>query len=131
DGKVESWGHLSFDQYMQDQVFTIDAGEENGQRRSGIGIWDRGNYPLVELVNASARIKKLPPSQQELEWHSFFAAHPGDSQRAYLGRAADRAVALTLKDEQGHDRIVLRVNADGTPILQFLDASGKVRTQLP
>jgi hypothetical protein len=36
DGKVESWGHLSFDQYMQDQVFTVDAGEENGQRRSGI-----------------------------------------------------------------------------------------------
>jgi hypothetical protein len=30
EGKVESWGHLSFDQYQQDQVFSIDAGEEEG-----------------------------------------------------------------------------------------------------
>jgi len=131
EGKVESWGHLSFDQYMQDQVFTIDAGEENGQRRSGIGIWDRGNYPLMDLINASMRIQKLPQSQQEPEWDKFFAVHPGDAQRAYLGREADRTIALRLKDEQARDRIVLRVNPDGTPVLQFLDANGKVTSQLP
>jgi hypothetical protein len=71
DGKVESWGHLSFDQYMQDQVFTVDAREENGQRRSGIGIWERGNYPLIDLIEASMRIEKLPHSQQESEWDKF------------------------------------------------------------
>jgi hypothetical protein len=131
EGNVESWGHLSFDQYMQDQVFTIDAGEENGQRRSGIGIWDRGDYPLMDLINASMRIQKLPPSQQKLEWDKFFAGHPGDAPRAYLGRGADRTVALTLKDEKGRDRIVLRVNPDGTPALQFLDANGKVTSKLP
>jgi hypothetical protein len=131
DGKVESWGHLSFDQYMQDQVFTIDAGEENGQRKSGIGIWDRGNYSIVDLISASAQIKKLPESQQELEWRKFFSTHPGDAQRAYLGRGADRTVALRLKDEQGRDRIALIVNPDGAPVLQFLDARGKITSQLP
>ena len=62
DGKVESFGHLSFDQYQQDQVFTIDAGEEDGRRRAGVGIWDRGDYPIMEAFEASERIQKLPRS---------------------------------------------------------------------
>ena len=131
DGKVESWGHLSFDQYMQDQVFTVDAGEENGQRRSGIGIWDRGNYPLMDLIGASSRIQKLPHSQQGSEWNKFFATHTGDAQRAYLGREPDRTVALRLKDDQGRDRAILRVSADGSPSLQFLDITGRVTSHLP
>jgi len=131
NGKVESWGHLSFDQYQQDQVFTVDAGEENGQRRSGIGIWDRGNYPLIDLIQASLRIEKLPQSQQEPEWDKFFATHSGDAQRAYLGREADRTVALRLKDEQGHDRAILSVSAEGNPSLQFLDVQGKVVSHVP
>jgi len=131
DGKVESWGHLSFDQYMQDQVFTVDAGEENGQRRSGIGIWDRGNYPLIDLIEASTRIEKLPQSQQESEWDKFFSTHSGDAQRAYLGREADRTVALRLKDGQGHDRAILSVNSDGTSELKFLDGNGKVTSKFP
>ena len=126
DGKVESWGHLSFDQYMQDQIFTVDAGEENGQRRSGIGIWDRGNYPLTDLIEASTRIEKLPQSQHESEWDKFFSTHSGDAQRAYLGREPDRTVALRLKDGQGHDRAILSVNSDETPELRFLDGNGKV-----
>ena len=131
DGKVESWGHLSFDQYMQDQIFTVDAGEENGQRRSGIGIWDRGNYPLTDLIEASTRIEKLPQSQQESEWDKFFSTHSGDAQRAYLGREPDRTVALRLKDGQGHDRAILSVNSDGTPELRFLDGNGKVTSKFP
>lgn len=131
DGKVESWGHLSFDQYMQDQVFTVDSGEENGQRRSGIGIWDRGNYPLMDLIDASTRIQKLPQAHQESEWDKFFTTHTGDAQRAYLGREPDRTVALRLKDDQGRDRAILRVSADGNPSLQFLDVKGKVTSHLP
>ena len=131
NGKVESWGHLSFDQYMQDQVFTIDAGEENGQRRSGIGIWDRGDYSLLDLIQASIRIEKLPQAQQESEWDKFFATHLGDAQRVYLGREADRTVALRLKDGQGHDRVILSVNSDGTAGLKFLDSTGKITSKFP
>ena len=85
EGKVETWGHLSFDQYRQDQVFSIDAGEEEGHRRSGIGISDRGDYPILEAVEATTRIGALPPDQQEAEYKKFVATHTGDAQRAYLG----------------------------------------------
>jgi hypothetical protein len=130
-GKVESWGHLSFDQYEQDQVFTIDAGEEGGQRKSGVGIWDRGDYPILDAYEASLRIRKLPEAQQEAELTKFAASHPGDAPRAYLGRGGDRSVALRLMDQNGHDRPRLRVNADGSPVMQFLDSAGKVTMQFP
>jgi len=131
DGKVESFGHLSFDQYQQDQVFTIDAGEENGRRHSGIGITDRGDYPIMDVVEASQRISKLPAADQAAEWKKFLASHPGDAQRAYFGRSSDRTVGLRLMDPQGRDRVRLQVKPDGTPVLQMLDASGGVVAQLP
>jgi hypothetical protein len=130
-GKVESWGHLSFDQYNQDQVFSIDAGEEDGRRRSGVAIWDRGDYPITDALEASIRIQKLPEAQQEAQWKKFATSHPGDTQRAYLGRVGDRSVGLRLMDQNGHDRLRLRVNPDGSPVMQFLDANGKVTTQFP
>ena len=128
---MESWGHLSFDLYQQDQVFSIDTGEEDGHRRSGVGIWDRGDYPILEALEAITRIRALPQEQQEGEYKKFFAVHTGDAQRAYLGRAGDGSVGLRPKDKQGHDRILLRVNVDGTPVLQLLDANGKMTAQLP
>jgi hypothetical protein len=131
NGKVESWGHLSFDQYNQDQVFTIDAGESDGHRRSGIGIWDRGDYPILDAIEASQRIGKLPEAEQQAEWGKFAASHTGDAQRVYLGRNGDRSVGLRLMDRQGRERVRIRVEADGSPILQFLDASGAVTAQFP
>ena len=119
DGKVESYGHLSFDKYQQDQVFTIDSSEENGQRRSGLGIWDRGDYPILEALEAVTRIRALPQDQQETEFKKFFETHKGDAPRALLGRVPDGSVALKLKDKEGHDRILLRVGATGRRRFSF------------
>jgi hypothetical protein len=66
-----------------------------------------------------------------MHWKKFFATHSGDAPRAYLGRVGDGSVGLRLKDKQGRDRILLRVNPDGAPVLQLLDAGGKVTAQLP
>jgi hypothetical protein len=51
--------------------------------------------------------------------------------RIYLGRNDDKSASLKLKDAEGRDRIIIRVAADGSPALQFLDDSGKVVSQLP
>lgn len=120
NGRVEANGHLSFDQYEQDQVFTIDAGEENGQRTSALAVWDRPDYPLTDLLTIS-----------QAKWPEFIASHPKAHPRLYLGRSADRSVALRLKDVDGRDRIVVQVLADGSPVIEFLDAAGKVVRQLP
>jgi hypothetical protein len=130
-GKVSSYGHLSFDQYEQDQVFTIDAGEENGQRSSQLRIMDQPDHPISEDIAAADRIAKLPPAEQSAAWDQYRATTPHSQLRVYLGRDDDRSVALRLKDVAGRDRIVVKVQPDGTPLLQFLDEKGKVTSQLP
>jgi hypothetical protein len=129
DGAIQNHGHLSFDQYEQDQVFTIDAGQENSEKSSAIRISDRGDYPIQEGLAANSRIAKLPKDQQDAEWKKFFTTHTGDANRIYLGRSPDKAASLKLKDAAGNDRLVMRANADGDPVIQFLDASGKVTNE--
>jgi len=131
DGKVQSNGHLSFDQYMQDQTFSIDAGEESGKRWSAITISDRGDYPITEALEAAQRIRALPEDQRAAEWKKFAASHPGDHTRIAFGRSTDRSAVLRMKDSDGHDRLVIQVMADGSPLIKFLDKDGKVVSQLP
>jgi hypothetical protein len=128
---VGSDGHLSFDQYMQDQIFTIDAGREGDKKFSLVRMDDRGDYPLLEALDVFARINKLPDDQRTAEIKKFRETHPGDHPRVILGRISDGSSVLQLKDTEGRDRIVLRVAADGSPHLQFLDAAGKATLELP
>jgi len=120
DGTVSSFGHLSFDRYLQDQVFTIDAEEEGNRRRSGVSVVDDPDWPITDLL-------AVPRS----DWRKFFDTHAQAHQRIYLGRNADDSATLTLKDKNGHSRIVIKVNPDGSPAIQFLDATGQVISQLP
>lgn len=124
-------GHLSFDQYQQDQIFTIDAGRDGDKKFSLLRMDDRGDYPITDALEALNRVSKLPENQREAELKKFLATHPGDHPRVVLGRARDGASVLQLKDTQGHDRIILRVAPDGSPKLQFLDADGKIVSELP
>jgi hypothetical protein len=130
-GKVTSYGHLSFDQYEQDQVFSIDAEQENGDRTSELRMIDEPDYPITEDLGAAARIAKLPKDQQAAAWKQLRAGKGRAETRILLGRTDDKSVALRLKDLQGRDRIVIRVQGDGTPLLQFLDEGGNVTNQLP
>lgn len=130
-GKVSSHGHLSFDAYEQDQVFSIDAQQEGDQHGSAITMVDRPDYPIGELVALTDRIKDLPTDQKNAEIAKFVQAHPAPHSRLFLGRNADKSVALKLKDVDGHDRVVVEVGADGSPVMRFLDEAGKVVNQFP
>jgi hypothetical protein len=131
NGQVSQNGHLSFDQYDQDQIFSLDAGQDGATKRTMLVISDRGDYPLHESFDELLSMKTLPSEQRQAAMKRFLETHPGDHPRVQLGRAADKSVALRMEDADGHDRIVMRVNADGTPVLQFLDESGSVVDELP
>jgi hypothetical protein len=131
DGKVSSHGHLSFDGYEQDQVFSIDAQQEGEQHGESLTMVDRPDYPIDELVAITDRIKDLSSDQKKAEIAKFIQSHPSPHARLFLGRSADKSVALKLKDVEGRDRIVVEVEADGSPVMKFLDQTGKVVNQLP
>lgn len=131
DGKIQTFGHLSFDQYMQDQVIALTAQDENGERKSQLVVFDRPDFPIVQALEQAPRISKLPPAQQEMEWKQFFGSKGTPQTRLTMGREKDRSVALRLKDTEGRNRIIIMVKPDGTPSIQFLDEQGKLVSQLP
>ena len=126
DGTIENHGHLSLDQYEENQIFALDAGEEGKDKFSRITIADQGDYPVEEKRKAEDQIGRLPADKQDAAWEAFFATHRHDVKRLVLGRAPDGSVGLNLRDGNGQARIVLEVQSDGKGVLQFLDESGKV-----
>jgi hypothetical protein len=130
DGKIQNHGHLSFDEYEQDRIFAIDCGREDQDKWSAIHIGERGDYPIQQAFDAKLQISKLPKDQQDAEWKKFFTTHTGDADRIYLGRSPDKSASLRFKDGQGRNRLIIRVDAEGNPVIQFLDEGGKVSKEI-
>ncbi len=126
DGTIENHGHLSLDQYEENQIFALDAGQEGKDKFSRITIADQGDYPVEEKRKAEERIGKLAADKQDGAWEEFFATHRHDVKRLELGRAPDGSVGLSLRDGNGKVRIRIDVQSDGKGALQFLDDSGNV-----
>jgi hypothetical protein len=131
DGKVSAYGHLSFDQYDQDQVVSIDAIEDDGLRKARISLWDRPDYSTEELLLLQERIKNLSQEQQKAEYTKFFARREKAQPRLFLGRSDDGSVSLRLNDKQGRERLVLEVTEAGAPIVRFLDQNGRETRRWP
>jgi hypothetical protein len=131
DGKVSAYGHLSFDQYDQDQVFTIDASEDGGLRKNWLSIWDRPDYSIGELLDLQARVKTLTESEQKAEYTEFFAPRAKAHPRLFLGRSQNGSVSLRLNDKEGRERLILEVTPEGTPLVRFLDENGKETGRWP
>ena len=131
DGTIENHGHLSLDQYEENQIFALDAGQEGKDKFSRITISDQGDYPVDEKRKAEETIGALPADKQDDAWGQFFSTHRHDVQRLQLGRSPDGSVGLNLSDGNGKTRIRLAVQADGKSSMQFLDANGAVVSEFP
>jgi len=62
---------------------------------------------------------------QEIDVERINVVEPDGTRRFALGKEDDRSVALYMRDPEGRDRLVLRVAAEGTPSVEFLDERGK------
>jgi hypothetical protein len=131
DGNVSAYGHLSFDQYNQDQVFTLDASEDGGYRKAGMAVWDRPDYSIEELMLLLERVGGLAEKEKKAELSKFFSERESAHLRLYLGKTDNGAVSLRLNDRQGRDRLVIEVAPDGTPAVRFLDEDGKETGRFP
>jgi catechol 2,3-dioxygenase-like lactoylglutathione lyase family enzyme len=128
-------GHLSFDQYNQDQVFVIQYVDRNGKRRVGVQINDRHNTNIFEWANRRDSLRRLPDSPAKAEaLQRLQAGEPDDprvAERVYIGRDTLKSAILKLSDRLGKPRIRLLVDSLGSARLEFLDADGRVTHRLP
>jgi len=125
DGKTSGGGHLSFDQFEQDQVIQLTQNEYDGRRWAAMIVNDRPEAPLnLDLLD---EYRKMPEGPAKTEMAKKLAASGfGVSQRLYAGKTRDRASTVILGDEKGRPRIALKVTAEGAATIDFLDEAGKV-----
>lgn len=131
DGKVSAYGHLSFDQYDQDQVLTLDASEDGGDRKARLSIWDRPEYSIGELLDLQTRIKALPAEEQKKAYTEFFDQRDKAQLRLFLGKTDDGGVSLRFNDKEGRERLIIEVTPDGGAGVRFLDEKGRETGRFP
>ncbi|APW72035.1 MULTISPECIES: hypothetical protein [Sphingopyxis] len=123
DGKVSGGGHLSFDQYEQDQVIQLTQSEYDGRRWAGMIINDRPDQPLD--FDLAERISKMPDGPERTALLEKVQAEGSfGRQRLYVGKTRDRDSAVMLSDAMGRPRIRMQVTSDGKASIDFLDEKG-------
>lgn len=131
NGKVvDSGGHLSFDQFEQDQVIQMTQSEDGGKRYAAFMVNDYPEAPMdLEAYEKAQAMPEGPAKQAEMKrMNELF----GGKQRMFVGKSRDRSSALMLNDAAGRPRMLLQVTAEGAASLSFLDENAKVvRTVTP
>ena len=115
-------------------IFYNDEGTENG----GLIFGGRKNEK-GEVVNSggslsfdkygAGQILELAGVDDKDNQFAGLAVSQG-GQRVWIGRGSSGAASVSLTDANGKNRIVMRVDKDGTPSLGFFDADGRLIQEL-
>jgi hypothetical protein len=128
-------GDLMFDQHKQDQTVGIEYTDENGKRRAGLHVWDRGDIDLAQMVEHFNAVKNMPagPDKDAAMKQLQDQAKNGDfgATRLFAGKTADKDATVYLCDDKSRPRLRLSVSAAGEAKIDFLDENGKVTYSLP
>jgi len=130
NGSYRSTGHLSFDQYEQDQVVYLQYIDDNGRRRMGLTVADRADVSIYDWVLQRDSINRMPEGPAKAAAMQRLTAprngRPLFAQRAFVGRDPAKNAVLNLADAQGKTRLRLVVDSLGAARIEFLDANGAV-----
>lgn len=124
-GHVVNFGHLSFDQYEQDQVVSLEQSEEDGRRAAGLTINDRPTEAL-DFAGLSALEQQPDSPAKTAKLTQLSNAGAFGQPRLFIGKDSAGGSLLNLKDAQGNTRLRLAVSAKGEASISFLDDHGKV-----
>jgi hypothetical protein len=130
-GKYGAYHGLSFDKYKQAQAMALVYNDHSGKYRAGLHIWDRPETPLDQILTRQEEVNKMPDGEAKTAAANKLKQDNFSPTRVYVGKNAEKESEVTLFDANGKARIKMFVGADGTPKLDFLDASGKVIYSLP
>jgi hypothetical protein len=132
DGHRRADSGIMFDQLKQDQTIGLQYSENDGRRSAGLHVWDRSDTSLGDLVEKlNAANKIADPAARQAQVAKVRAEAPPGPRRVFVGKNPDRAAVVSLADADGKVRLNLKVDADGTASLEFLDAAGKVVQRFP
>lgn len=129
-------GHLSFDQWHQNQVMALDYNDKSGNRYAGMRIWDRpANASFDHMLDIMKGLKDAEgnkPIQDSLLalWNEAKERGENGVERMFIG-SKNEVAQILLKDRNGKVRAKLYVNDSGEAKLEFLNQNGKLIAVLP
>jgi len=116
---------LSLDKYEQDQVVQLFEDQANGQESAGLVIADRPDRSIKLDIDEEPKLLAMLEKERQALLKKRVEEGYGGRQRIFLGKQRDRSTSLVMRDQQGRPRIVMQVDAQGTPSLEFLDEEGQ------
>jgi hypothetical protein len=136
NGRWQASTGMSFDQFDQDQVVTLQYTDNSGTRRMGLTVADRDDRNIYDLVQARDSITTAYPdtARRNPALRQLMGPRNGVplyAERVYVGRDRSKAAVVNLSDPQGRPRLRLVVDSLGAPALEFLDEGGRVTARLP
>lgn len=134
-GNFAATGHLSFDQYNQNQVLYLSYVDDNGDQRTGLHIDDwQKTPPFGEWRAAYKKAQSLPDGPaKEAQLQRAMEPIPGQkafAQRVFVGKDPNKTALIALSDRLGRPRLQLLVDSNGVAKLNFLDQQGTVTRSL-
>jgi hypothetical protein len=121
-------GHLSFDQFRNDQVVYLNYADDGTNKAAGLYVVDRAREPHIDEL---LRLRDRMEGASEEERQAIQAQLAGSAaQRIFVGSRDDTAM-VSLRDRSGRDRIRMFVDAEGPARLEFLDTEGNVVQSFP
>lgn len=135
---IKRWGHLSFDRFNQDQMFSLDARDDGTNFRTVLQTIDQPNWKITEYLQLLEQIKDLPPAEQEAAINAFWETHPRGagprtvlSSENYPDAPTFSRNVLMFRDPSQQDRTRLGIDSQSLGALEFLDAAGTVTHKYP
>lgn len=131
NGKViNAGGSLTFDKYEQDQLVQLIGADDSDGHNAGLIVSDRPDRSIEKDLVEMQTLDAMPAPEREKRMQARLRGSYYGSTRIVLARGDDGVARISLRDADGHPRIVMGVAKDGTSSLQFLDAGGKVLNEL-
>jgi hypothetical protein len=123
-------GHMTFDQFDQDETVAFSYSDVDGKARAGLTISDRANIPIKIFADSAMAFQALPDGPEKARRLQQLRDSPigqaGRSrERVFVGKTPDRSSVLMLADPAGRPRLRLTVDSTGAPAVDFLDETGR------
>jgi hypothetical protein len=133
-GEASASAGLSFDQYKQDETVVLNYAERNGVRSAGLSVSDRPDWPIEPVLEMSDRAVRAATQEERqkirAEMGAYAKAKGGvGANRLFVGKEQGDSL-VRLADKQGKVRLLMKVDGDGNPSIEFLDAKGKVTRRI-
>jgi hypothetical protein len=136
NGKISANSSIMFDQYDQDQTVGLSYQQSEGNRSSGLHVWERPLTPIgpfarqVEDIEAQPDGPEKTAAMKKLREDALASGITGVP-RVFVGRGPKNEATVMLSDTKGKPRIVMSVDGSDVATLRFLDDQGKTVYTVP